>query len=81
LPEPNSNGDAGKSDANGYSYGYNHATAISYTDGYSYGDNHTTSYSYANGDSDDHAKADADAKAAAHTASASVTPYGDRLKS
>jgi hypothetical protein len=61
-----------KPNANTYSYGNHHTTAISYADGYSYGNHHTTSNSYTNGNGDEYAKANANAKAAADTASSAV---------
>jgi hypothetical protein len=78
LPQPNSNGDTGKSDANGHSHGDYHATYNGYTYRDSHSDNHTTSIAYAYGDRDrdNYTEAYADAEAAAHavsTAYAAVT--------
>jgi hypothetical protein len=67
LPQPNSDSYAGKSDADGNSYGYIYAGK---SDADGYGNNHPTSISYANGDRDNYAEAYANAKAAAHAVSA-----------
>jgi hypothetical protein len=79
LPQPNPNGYAGKSDANGYSYGYIYA-GKSDADGYSNsnGNNHTTS-DYADTDTiGDPASADAKAAANAVSTAYAIALAGSR---
>jgi hypothetical protein len=73
LPEPNSNRDAGKSDANGYSYGYYHTTFNGYTDGNGNSDDASRiAYAYSNRDGDKHSACSANAKAAAYAVSTAL---------
>jgi hypothetical protein len=82
LPQPNTNCYAGKSDANGYSYGYIYAGK---SDADGYGNHYTASISYAYADADavaDPHPASADAKAATNATSSAdtVSEWRKRLK-
>ena len=85
MPQPNTNGYTGKSDANAnsYSYRYNYSgKSDADGHGYSYRYDHPTSISYANRDCDNHAETYADAKAAANAVSSTdaVSEWVKKLK-